>query len=323
LLGLGLEVPAFAQSTAQPDGDSAAIPLATAESPSMQPDTAEPAAPDTYRIGTNDLLAIFTFQMPELNRQVRVNDQGKVALPFLHQSVVAAGHTAAEVATDIQKDLVEEGLVRAPLVQVTVRQVLSRPIVISGAVKNSIVVQAARPVSLLEALTRAGGADPKAGDIVLVTTSGSETPTVHTYSLSGLLQGDETQNPILLGNDTVRVLPARLVYAVGALQKPGAFALEASEPLTVLKVLALTQGIKEPADKRHAELIHLTAAGTRTRTELDLDALLRHRSPDVPLLAGDILYVPENAKGKAMTAILGDLGQAAVIAFGYNAGKVF
>lgn len=319
----------FAQADSAPDSQDQPPVLVMSPLPapadgvptSMQPDLTPPAVPDSYVIGKNDLLSIFVYQMPEITRQVRVAEDGTVRLPLLSNPIPAAGKVSRDVASAIKTALVQQGLAVAPVVQVIVRQVMSRPIVVAGAVKNPLVIEAARPMHLLEVLARAGGLGTQAGTHVLLTQNTDTGSVTREINLANLTETtDPTENPLLTGGEVIRVLPARLVYAVGALQHPGAFPIHSTEPLTILKAIALSQGFSttQPADRRHAEIIRQIENGQRKEIPINLDKILKHESPDETLLAGDILYVPENGKRKVLTAVLQDAGQVLVIGLGYN-----
>ncbi|HZT73263.1 MAG TPA: polysaccharide biosynthesis/export family protein [Terriglobales bacterium] len=298
------------------------LPLPAGDVPeTMSPDLTPPAVPDNYLIGRNDLLAIFVYQMPELTSQVRVNSDGYIELPFLRRPLPASGVTPLALRGVVAKELVAEGLARDPVVRVMVRQVESRPIVVAGAVRYPEVIQAARPMRLLEVLSRAGGLENSAGTTVMLTTPSPSGSVTQEFSIQRLLDdpapGDD---PLLVGGETVRVIPARLVYAVGAFEKPGAFPVVATEPMTVLRVIALAQGFSTsaPASKGHAEIIRTAPDGSRQELPVNIDKILKHKAPDQALVAGDVLYVPEDGAHKVMTAALGDLSAAATLIVGYR-----
>lgn len=296
--------------------------LDPATAATLQPDQVAPATPDTYRIGANDLLSVFVYQMPELTRQLRVSPAGTIALPFLSRPLQATGKTGPELATDISDALETAGLARDPNVQVLVRQVASRPIIVSGAVRAPAVIQAARPMTLLEAISRAGGFTNQAGsDLLLTQPDGSRTRTTE-INVRDLLSGTAV-NPVLQGNDIIRVIPAKLIYTVGAFKQPGAFPIHPGEPLTVMKALALSAGTANSPNLHHSEIIRTTKNG-HIEIPLDVARVLKHKAPDVQLEAGDILYIPEDGTRKALGTILSDVGQIAVISVGYGASsKVF
>lgn len=282
------------------------------------PNQAIPAVPGNYLIGPTDLLEVYVYQMPDLTRQVRVASDGTIRLPMVAAPISAAGKTAFQVGADVAKILQNDGLANNPLVQVTVRQVMSRPVVVAGAVKTPIVLQAARPMSLLEVIARAGGISNNGGATAVVTSGTQAT----SYDLNQLMSSShDSGGPLLTGGETVRVLPAKFIYAVGALQKPGAFPIQVGDAPTVLHVLALAQGFSttSPAERKTSYIIRTQPNGSRTELSLNLEAILDHKAPDQLLHPGDILYVPENGKRKILTSVLADVGQAAVIAVGYNA----
>lgn len=306
----------------RPPQVSTPLPLPAAETPTrMSPDLLTPAAPDNYVIGRDDLLSVFVYQMPELSAQVRVNSDGYIALPYLQKQLPASGHTAPQVRAEVQQELVAEGLARRPIARVIVSQVESRPIVVAGAVRYPEVIQAARPMRLLEVLSRAGGLGAKAGTTVLVSEHTPDGLVTQTYDVTRLLQdANPGGDPELIGGETVRIVPARLVYAVGALKKPGAFPIVAGEPVTVLKALALAEGFSStiPPNKSHSEVIRTELDGQRVEIPINLDKILKHQRPDQVLEAGDILYVPENGRRMLVTQAAQDAAQALMVFVGYH-----
>lgn len=287
---------------------------------SMQPDLTPPEVPDNYRVGPEDLLAIFVYQMPELSSQVRVSNRGAIRLPMLPRSLPIAGLTAPQIGRVLATDLRRQGLARDPVVRVVVRQVMSHPVVVAGAVAKPVVIEATRPLRLIEALTRAGGPSKEAGTEILVTTQGPDGTTSRKIALQAVTDtADPVTDPLLTGGEVIRVLPAQYVYAVGALEKPNAFPVLASSPMTVLRMLALAQGVSstEPANLKHSVIIR-TVSGRRVRIAVNLKSLLQHATPDIPLQAGDIFYVPVNGKSKFFDGVLGMAAQATTIALGYR-----
>lgn len=319
--------PAKAQDPAIGPNDIQAMTPPAANLPNeSDADLALPAVPDGYVIGSNDLLSVFVYKMPDFSRQVRVAANGSIRLPLLSQPLAAAGKTANQVAGEISRALVAQQLAVAPTVQVIVRQVLSHPIVVSGAVKSPMVIQASRPMRLLEVLARTGGLGNAAGTTVLLTRETPVGSVTETINLTQLTQTtDSKQNPLLKGGEVVRVLPARMVYAVGAFQKPGAFPVRSGQPVTVLEAIALAQGFStnSPADKKHAEIIRSTPDGSHIDIPIDINKMLKHQNPDKLLEAGDILYVPDNGKHKALMSALNDASQILIIGIGYNATHIF
>jgi len=124
-----------------------------------------------YTIGSGDLLGIEVFDVPELSREVRVNETGYISLPLMPSKVRAIGLTPYQLQDKLAELLQTNGLVSTPEVTVSVKEQHSQPITVIGAVKNPLVIQAQHKTTLLQALSQAGGISEEAGNTVIVTRS--------------------------------------------------------------------------------------------------------------------------------------------------------
>jgi polysaccharide biosynthesis/export protein len=122
-----------------------------------------------YVLDSGDLLGIEVFDVPELTRDVRVSETGFISLPLLPVRVHATGLTAFQLQDKLAELLTANGLVSHPQVTVSVKEQHGQPITIVGAVRSPMTIQAVRPVTLLELLSRAGGIAEDAGGSILVT----------------------------------------------------------------------------------------------------------------------------------------------------------
>jgi len=296
------------------------LPLpASASVEAVDPNLVAPAAPNNYRIGVDDLLSVYVYQVPEMTREVMVDRGGNIQLPFLRGSVAAAGHTSLEVSEELDRALSAEGMVRSPRTQVIVRQVLSKPIVMTGAVETPQTLQASRPMTLLEALSRADGLAQNAGDVAVISSLAEPDAAAERVELAPLLRGEAgARNPVLQGDQMVRVVPAGQVVVVGALQEPGAFLLQTGRPITILGAIALAHGIKQPASPKGAQILRRRHDGSMSSQPVNVDLILKHKLPDTQMEDGDILYIPTSGARTIVTTVLQDVGQAAVIAVGYH-----
>lgn len=272
------------------------------------------------RIGANDLVAISVYDAPELTRTVRVGADGLIRLPMVKQPIKAEGLMPSELETAIATALVAGQLMVDPAVTVTIAEYNSRPISVAGAVKQPLTFQAFGPVTLLEAITRAGGLAPEAGSEILVSRAqsapdGSVTSLVQRILVKGLIDAaDPTLNISLIGGEEIRVPEAGRVYVIGNVKKPGAFAVQDGVESTVLKMLALSEGLM-PYASSQAYIYRREANGSKNEITVPLKQIMERKAQDTALLANDILYVPDN-KGRRMT--LGALEK--VMAFGAGAG---
>ena len=137
----------------------------------MQLALADKAKQGDYVIGSGDLLSIEVFDVPELTREVRVNESGYVSIPLLPVRVQATGLTTFQFQDKVSELLQVNGLVSHPQITVTVKEQHSAPITIIGAVNKPTTIQAVRQTTLLEALSEAGGISNDAASTVLITRS--------------------------------------------------------------------------------------------------------------------------------------------------------
>ncbi len=272
------------------------------------------------RIGASDLIAISVYDAPELTRTVRVGADGMMRLPMMKKHIKAEGLMPGELEVAIAAALSAEGLLVDPFVTVTIAEYNSRPISVSGAVKQPVTFQASGPVTLLEALTKAGGLAADAGPEVLVSHAqtgpdGSVTALVQRILVKGLIDAaDPALNISLIGGEEIRVPEAGRVYVIGNVKKPGAFTVQDGVESTVLKMLALSEGLM-PFASKDAYIYRREANGSKNEIPVPLSKIMERKAPDTALLANDILYVPDN-KGRRMT--IGALEK--VLAFGAGAG---
>jgi polysaccharide export outer membrane protein len=293
--------------------------LATASAqvrPAADPNANLPA----QRIGANDLVAVSVYDAPEFTRTVRVGADGAMRLPMLKQRIKAEGLMPGELETAIASALVAEGLIVDPIVTITIAEYNSRPISVAGAVKQPITFQASGPVTLLEAITKAGGLAPEAGPEILVSHAqsgpdGTVTALVQRILVKGLIDAaDPGLNITLIGGEEIRVPEVGKIYVIGNVKKPGAFAVQDGVESTVLKMLALSEGLMPYASK-DAYIYRQEANGGKNEILVPLNKIMERKAPDAVLLANDILYVPDN-KSRRMT--LGALEK--VLIFGGGAG---
>jgi polysaccharide export outer membrane protein len=252
------------------------------------------------KLGIDDLVAVSVYDAPELTRTVRVESDGAIHLPLLSEGVAAAGLLPRELETGLREALKTGEILVDPVVKVTVVEYHSRPIAVMGAVRKPLTFQAEGAVTLLDALARAEGLTNDAGSEVLLT-RGRE---VEHISVKRLLNdADPSANIALTGGEEVRVPEAGKIFVMGNVKKPGAFPIRDSGDNTVLKLVALSEGLLPYAEKI-AYVVRRPPDGPAQEIPVELDKILHRKIPDVPLEIGDILYVPDNKSRRTTMSII-------------------
>jgi polysaccharide export outer membrane protein len=105
--------------------------------------------------------------------------------------------------------------------------------------------------------------------------------------------------PIYAG-DIVKVTRAGIVYVVGAVKKPGGFTVKGNEQMSLLKAIALAEGLSSTSSKGHTRIIRTDeGSGKRSEIPVELGKILDGKAPDMNLQAADIVFVP-NSTGKTV-----------------------
>ena len=256
----------------------------------------------SQKLGVDDLVAVSVYDAPELTRTVRVEADGTIHLPMLTDGVKAAGLFPRDVEGALVDALKTEQILVDPVVKVTVAEYHSRPISVMGAVRKPLTFQAVGTVTLLDALARAEGLSPDAGTEVLVSRPqpspdyrGEVTSTlVERIPLNRLLKdADPAVNYQLHGGEEIRVPEAGKIFVLGNVKKPGAFAVHDAGDNSVLKMVALSEGVLPYAGKQ-AYIYRRDANGDKREIAVEFEKIMQRKAPDMALQVDDVLYIPDN-----------------------------
>jgi polysaccharide export outer membrane protein len=257
-------------------------------------------------IGPGDQLAIWVLDVPDISQKpVRVDDLGYVDLPMLDRV-----HIAGLTLDQCREVLIEKlgRYLKHPVVSVTVVDRRSQPVTVLGAIGNPGIHQLEGHKTLLQVLAMAGGLRGEAGNSIKVTRPRASGPiplenavqdaevSVVEIKVRDLLQArNPKENITILPNDVISVPKAEMIYVVGEVQRAGGFVLDEKESISVLQALSLAGGLGSTADPGNARILRQTMEPTgRVEISVDLKHVLSGRKGDVPLTAGDILFVPNS-----------------------------
>jgi polysaccharide biosynthesis/export protein len=202
-LAVLLSIQAAAQAPATPVGKSVKA-SGAAIAPAGQPG-ADRGIPDKFIIGEGDVLQISVWKEPDASvPSMVVRADGKITVPFIKE-IMVAGMTAAQAEEIIAAKL--KPYIMEPDVTVVVREVHSKKIYLVGAVRKTGSVEMNHPMTVLQALTEAGGPNDfakKKEIYVLRTTNGSQVKLPFNYEAA--IKGEQAGKDYwLMPNDMVVV----------------------------------------------------------------------------------------------------------------------
>ena len=115
----------------------------------------------------------------------------------------------------------------------------------------------------------------------------------------------------LEAGDLINIPQSDVFFVSGEVYAPGQFQL--SEGTTLRQAMALAQGTTFNAATGDGVIFRTDpATGHREEIKVDIGAVMKNRKPDVPLVANDVVLIP-NSKTKTIgNALLKAMGMGAV-----------
>lgn len=165
----------------------------------------EPQATEDFIIGPEDVLSIFVWQEPDLTNKVTVRPDGKIGVPLLND-IQASGLTPKQLQENITEGLVR--FVTGPQVSVVVQEIRSQIIYITGNVAKPGVIALGGPMTVMEALVRAGGVGEfaKADQIQILRKKSDKTHRFR-FNYKTFAEGKDYQQNIQLRNGDMVIVP--------------------------------------------------------------------------------------------------------------------
>jgi polysaccharide export outer membrane protein len=157
-----------------------------------------------YKIGPQDMVRIDVWKEPEISRTIPVRPDGKISLPLLND-VQASGLTAIQLGNSIHDGLTK--YLNSPQVTVTVTEINSRRVYITGEVNRPGALPLLPDMTVLQALSSGGGFTQFAklkGIYVLRNEGGKQVKLPFNYK--EVVKGkNQEQNILLLPGDVIVV----------------------------------------------------------------------------------------------------------------------
>jgi polysaccharide export outer membrane protein len=267
------------------------------ESVWMQPPT------NLFTLGPGDKLEIELIDETNSITTTVVGPDGKVYFNLLSGLDVwglTLGQTKSEMENALGKYVREQ-----PRVNLTVREVNSKNVWLLGRFQQPGVYPLPGPMTLLEAISMAGGSQlyigakdaPSQGPLgeeladlrhSFVVRNGKFLP-IDLHRLVDL--GDLSQNIYLQPDDLIYFAPAysKEVYVLGAVTQPHAVNYVGS--LTLLGAIAGAYGTIRDAQLSHVTIVRGSLAQPEVAV-VDYYDIVKGRAQDIPLEPQDIVYVP-------------------------------
>lgn len=293
---------------------------------------------EDYRIGPNDVIDIQIENAPELSRVFRVTAAGTFLMPYVGRISVAK-KTTEEVAQLITDGLKGDYL-KDPKVTVSVKEYNSRSFFIQGSVHSPGVYQIEGRPSVLELITLASGLSDTHGANAFIIrrlktpppkepvspasvrvasepaadqeSAADESPKYELKSvhLNALLRGHFDQDIFLEPGDIVNIPSTDVFFVAGEVNQPGSFPLK--DGTTLRQAISLAQGTNYKAALDRGVVFRESTTGKREEVRVDIGAIMAGKKEDVPIMANDIIIVPNSRTKTIGGALLRAFGLSSV-----------
>lgn len=237
-----------------------------------------------YLVGPGDVLDISVYDNDDLATTVRVSNTGTIVMPLLGQIEVEGG--TVNSITDKITDLLSQGYLINPQVNVFVKEYGSKKVVILGNVRTPGLVKLSGPTNFLELISQAGGLEKDAGDTATIqprTSDGENTEVVIIDLVALIKHGDLTQNVQIQDGDTVFISKTGMCFITGQVKSPGTYSC--GDGANVLQLVALAGGFTGKAAKSSVRIVRIVNNEKTVYKKVDLYTTLKDN---------DVVVVPES-----------------------------
>ena len=242
------------------------------------------AGPD-YRLGPGDVLDVQIVGRLDASRtQIVVDPEGAIALPPLG-TIKVAGVSLLEANRAIAARA--RAIFRYADVSIAVISPRSFEVIVSGEVERPGTLQVLATQRLHEVVLTTGGITSRGSARHVRVSRDGQTSEIDLLLFE--LKGDINQNPFVREGMRINVPPrVAPVTLSGAVRRPGEYELGPGGSLREL--LELTGGVSVNGAAAEGRLTRVGPDGRKETSSLDLSVVTA--DADVPLRAGDAIYVP-------------------------------
>ena len=252
---------------------------------------------EDYRIGAEDVIQITVYDQPDLSISVKVSPDGYIPFPLLGR-IKAEGFTGRELEKEVEDKLLADYL-KNPQVSILIKEYRSRKVYVLGGVASPGIYELTGTISLLEALSRAGGLNNNAARHAVISRSQkqyNETGAVEEplkVDLKRLLdEGDTSLNVSIHDGDVIQIPSANSYFVFGEVKSPGLYSID--KDLTILQAITKAGGFTKIAAPSRTKVIR-GKNGTEETIKVDISDIIKgDKEKNIYIKADDIVVIPES-----------------------------
>jgi polysaccharide export outer membrane protein len=239
---------------------------------------------EDYRLGAGDTIKIVVFQNPDFTIEVRVSESGVISYPLIGE-VYLGGLTIAVAEKKIAGLLKDGGFLQQPQVNITLSQIRGNQVSVLGQVNRPgrYPLETSK-TRVSDILAIAGGATATGSDSIILTGVRNGQPFRKEIDIASMYLEDRRVEDVQVeGGDAIYVYRAPMYYIYGEVQRPGSYRVERN--MTLMQAIAQGGGPTLRGTQKNIKIFRRSKDGKLE----DLSLV-----PGSPILADDVLFVPES-----------------------------
>ncbi len=252
---------------------------------------------EDYRLGAEDVIQFTVYDQADLSITVKVSPDGYIPFPLLGR-IKAEGFTGRELEKDVEDKLLSDYL-KNPQVSILIKEYRSRKIYVLGGVANPGIYELTRTITLLEALSRAGGLSNNAARHAVISRSkrkddetGTATEPLKVDLKRLLDEGDTSLNVSIHDGDVIQIPNANSYFVFGEVKSPGLYSID--KDLTILQAITKAGGFTKIAAPSRTKVIR-GKNGTEETIKVDISDIIKgDKEKNIYIKADDIVVIPES-----------------------------
>jgi polysaccharide biosynthesis/export protein len=261
-----------------------------------------------YILAPNDQITIRVPDAEELNdRTYRIDAEGNLTLPLIGV-IKASGVPVEQLEAEVTRQL--KAYIRSPQVSITVTDLRSDPVFLTGAFARPGMHSLQPPRTLIEMLSSVGGLQANASRRIRITRrldhgaiplqnavkDSAAGVSIVEINLNRLMEtSNAVENIVLAPYDVLYAAKGEMVYINLEGSKAGAYPLDDRDSLSVLQLISLAGGLDNNAEPENARVLRpILNTSRRAEIPVNIKAILQGRENDYPLMPNDLLMIPRS-----------------------------
>jgi polysaccharide export outer membrane protein len=169
-------------------------------------------SPSEFQLGPGDKIAIRVWRHDDLDMDITIAPDGSITYPLVGR-IVVAGMTYPVLVTKLGEAISE--YYTDPQISVNILELHSQKVFVIGEVTSPSVLQLSNEMSILEALTIAGGINPSARtNNVLLIRGEIDKPELYTVDVQSIYAKGDTSQMVYLQRGDIIMVPTKTITNV-------------------------------------------------------------------------------------------------------------